>query len=351
MRKKSRRILFPLLLLVYALLLIITFSGAVAPFLDVAVLGLVQFIPVGLAFLLPLHLLALLYFLRRSRLMALGALLAIACCLWVGTKDIRWQQPTPPIDEQHLSVVSFNVRSFQYHLTRVDSVVHLLKSLNPDIVCLQEFRNQSMGESLDTDQYLARELGMEHYRFVALPIHIHGAIIFSKYPILGIDTLYVSRNEVNSGFLATLNTPMGKVGVANLHMSSFGLESEMKKNPGWRERFRIIPARMETVLRRQQKRVDAVMEKTRTYPYPLIIAADMNSAPHTRITSQFATHLNDSFLEQGDGLGWTYPLLGPFMVRIDYLFSSSEFDVLSHNVIASGLSDHYPIQAKYRLQP
>lgn len=349
MRKRNKSLFFRILLLVYIFLLLGTLAGGLAPYLDVSVLGYVQFLPVGLSFLIPLHLLAAWSY-RGSRWLLLAALLGLGVSVWVGMKDYR-PGSSDPIPEGDLTVVSFNVRTFEYQNARVDEAAELIRSLEPDVVCLQEFRNHPINEEEKADSYLARKLGMKYYRFVTLPVHIHGAVIFSRFPILKIDTLYVSAKEINSGILATLALPTGKVGVANLHLSSFHLEGEMKENPSWKEKVKNIPVRLTKVLKLQQQKVELVNERTRHYPYPLVIAADMNSAPHTRITTRLSNRFEDSFIKKGKGLGWTYPLLGPLGVRIDYLFSSSELEILNHRVVPSDVSDHYPIVATYRLVP
>lgn len=350
MKKKNRGFFSSILLLVYIFLLLLTFAGAIAPFLDVSIIAIIQFMPVGISFLIPVHLFASWFWGRESRSILVWALIAFGLSIWVGHKDFRLPQKDQSLTG-NLTVVSFNVRTFEYQTARVDEAADLLKAMRPDVVCLQEFRNHQVTNDEKADSYLAKKLGMEYFEFVTLPIHIHGAAIFSKYPILNIDTLYISRKEINSGILATIQTPSGKVGVANLHMSSYNMEGLLNEHPEWKDRLLNLPLRFGKTLRLQQEQVNVVLNKIKTYPYPLVIAADMNSAPHTRIASQFSQRMTDSFIKQGSGIGWTYPLLGPLGVRIDYQFSSPELEVLTHHVIRSDVSDHYPIVATYVLQP
>ncbi|GEM_PF-2286339 len=350
MKQKNSGLFFSLFLLVYILLLLLSFVGALAPFIDVSLVAIIQFLPVGIAFLIPAHLFAIFYFARHSRFLVLLALLVLGACIWVGHKDIRIPTDEHPSNGD-LSVVSFNVRTFEYQTAKVDSTAKLLQSMNADVVCMQEFRNHNIGEDQKADSYLAQKLGLKYYKFIALPVHIHGVVIFSRYPILSIDTLYISAKGINSGILMTLQSPKGKIGIANLHLSSFNIEGEMKEHEGWRDRLLNIPGRLAKVIKSQQEKVNIVQRKIKDYPYPLVIAADMNSAPHTRITSQFSNQMNDSFTQKGKGIGWTYPLLGPLGVRIDYLFSSPELTILKHDVIPSSISDHYPIVASYLWEP
>ena len=56
-------------------------------------------------------------------------------------------------------------------------------------------------------------------------------------------------------------------------------------------------------------------------------------------------------MKAGHGIGFSYPLLGPYGLRIDYQFASKELEVVSHDVIQKDVSDHYPLVVCYRLNP
>jgi endonuclease/exonuclease/phosphatase (EEP) superfamily protein YafD len=82
----------------------------------------------------------------------------------------------------------------------------------------------------------------------------------------------------------------------------------------------------------------------------VILAADLNTVPHTRIACQLTQKYTDSFSKKGRGLGWTFMLADRLGVRIDYLLSSNDLVVTRHQVIkeTKGVSDHFPILGCYR---
>lgn len=349
MKVRTKGFFFYLVLVLYVLIGLLTVGGLVAPYFPVHVFPEIQFAPIFSVFLLPAHVIVLLYLGRYSRKWIFISLLLMATSIWIGLQDYNWN--TKQAEQPNtLRVVSFNVRTFNYKLSNVDSVALLLKTLNPDVVCLQEFRNNKLADGKRAQEYLAKALGLPYHTFTRLPIHIQGGVIFSRYPITQIDTLYMSKDEINSGILVTLKTPQGLIGVANAHMSSYRLEGTIKGHNTWKSRIKAIWRQSREVLLLQQQKTDAILAKTLPYEPPLILAADMNSVAHTRITSQFKREMFDSFVVAGDGFGWTFPLLGDIGLRIDYQFLTEEWEVLEHRIIPSTISDHYPVLGVYRLK-
>jgi endonuclease/exonuclease/phosphatase (EEP) superfamily protein YafD len=349
MKLRTKRFFFLLITLLYLCTGLLTLIGFLAPFFTVYLLSSFQFTPIAAMYLLPVHLAALLYCGWKIPRWGLIPLLFLTLSCIVLLEDYNWQSPESN-QENGLRVVSFNVRTFSYNLSNVDSVAHLLQSLQPDVVCLQEFRNNQLADSLRAMEYLSRALDLPYYRFTLLPVHIQGGAIFSRYPIEGVDTLFMSADEINSGVIATLSTPAGKIGIANIHMSSFRVEGTLKRYSRWIDKLRAVRYQAQTTLRRQQEKVNAILEKTESYPHPLILTADMNAVAHTRITTQLTRHFRDSFCLKGQGLGWSYPLIGKAGLRIDYQLISQEWDVLDLKVITSPISDHYPLLGVYRLK-
>lgn len=349
MARKSKRSNLIFWRIIYFILITIAIAGAIAPYISVSTLPLLQFIPIALIYLIPFLLLFYFVFRRKASWLSRMGILALALCAIIATKDFQLSIPSKDQPES-FSVVSYNVRNFSYDHKEVEAIGALLQKLDADIVCLQEFRNHTFPDNVKAEKYLAETLGLQYYRFVTLPIHIHGTAIFSRFPIEAVDTLFMSKKETNSGILLTLNSPSGKIGIANLHMSSYRISGVMDKKMGWQSMIKYVPQQMTKVLQQQQQQVNQVKEKLEAYPHPLILAADLNSTPHTRISQQFNQYWKDSFRKKGTGIGWTYPIKKWMGMRIDYQFASKKLDILSHEVIHEKISDHYPIKATYRLK-
>jgi vancomycin resistance protein VanJ len=351
MTNKPKGIPFYILTSLYAFVVAITAMGLVAPWVDVHLLSPIQLIPSFVVFTIPLHLLAAVFYARKSLKWCLVSLLSIAGCIWIGNKDIKQKNQENLSETDALKVVSFNVSTFDYKPEKIDSVANLLNSLSSDVIALQEFREHKLPGGKESVRYLKGLLQMPHARFVHLPAHKHGSIIFSRYPIVKVDTLFLPQKEINTGVLVTIESPMGKIGIGNIHLSSFQFAQTLDKYDNWKEKLSAVYQRTRVVLPLQQQKVNQILLKTKDYPYPMVISGDFNTSPHTRIASQFRERFQDSFLKAGTGIGWTYPILGPAGLRIDYQYASSELTILDHQVIKSEVSDHYPILATYRLEP
>jgi endonuclease/exonuclease/phosphatase family metal-dependent hydrolase len=68
----------------------------------------------------------------------------------------------------------------------------------------------------------------------------------------------------------------------------------------------------------------------------------LNDTPFSYAYHTLSYGLKDSFSERGSGFGITYngPIPG---LRIDYILTSPQINIHSHDVLSSTLSDHYPV--------
>ena len=102
-----------------------------------------------------------------------------------------------PLDsrgEPNLHVISYNVETFGYDSGNAQRIANFLRARNPDVIALQEFRNQewAMDKRLSSFSRGPRDA---HYRFEHRRENIHGVVIFSKYPIEQVDILYMPKEE------------------------------------------------------------------------------------------------------------------------------------------------------------
>ncbi|GAB4426810.1 MAG: hypothetical protein OHK0039_44930 [Bacteroidia bacterium] len=349
MKTRSRRWRLRLLAILYVPLWVATLLGWLAPWIPPTALPLAQLLVVAVPALLPVHLLYL-WVLRRYRNALLPVLSAVLASGWVLLQDLRWTG-ADTLHPPQLRVLSYNVATFDYNPAHIARTAALIRAAQPDVVALQEFRNQPLEDGSSALDYLAAELRMPYYRFIHLPIHIHGTATFSRYPIDAVDTLYLPRREINSGTLLTLDTPAGKVGLANIHLSSYNISKLMQEDAAWQDRPRTLYGNAARVLALQQQRVETILQKTYDFPYPLILAGDFNAVPHSGIMQQVAARYTDTFVRRGQGWGWTFPVWWRLGLRIDYQFCSAGLRPVSHRVIHEGVSDHLPLLVGYVAEP
>lgn len=346
---KAKRWRKRLLIFVVAIATIGSIAAALSPWIPVGVFPELQFISLFLPFSLPLW---IYWIWRMGKLFGWkGCLLpipAVLICLWIGARDFASSSPKKT-DTPAISVLSFNVGTFNFDPDNIHLVGELVKKYQPDIVVMQEFRNQDAGDGRTAMRYISTLCELPYNDFVHLPYHVHGAAIFSKYPITGVDTLFLPEDEINSGILTTLDTDFGPVAVANVHLTSFHIRAIVENEPRLSDKLEGVRTRAKEAIVLQQNKVDAILTHLENFQHPVIIAGDFNATPHSRIVSQISSTYKDSFLESGNGNGWSFKVAGPLGIRIDYQFASHNLRSVSHQVIKEEISDHFPLLVSYQL--
>ena len=99
----------------------------------------------------------------------------------------------------------------------------------------------------------------------------------------------------------------------------------------------------------RQYQTDLLVELIKSTPYKTILCGDFNDTPNSYTYHQIHKYLNDSFMETGNGFGFTFKELP--LLRIDYMFHSSNIKATYFTVKREqGMSDHDYIVGKFRLK-
>ncbi len=247
--------------------------------------------------------------------------------------------------EDTFSIMSFNARSFNYSkLLDIENVEELIYDFvsekDPDIVCFQETlyalkRNKALS------QY--------KYKFVDFVYGKHSGkviqAIYSKFPILNIDSISFPRSA-NNAIFADILIHSDTVRVYNVHLQSFKIDPELYAIQN--EETSKLFGRLSYAMRKQYEQADLVRKNMYETNYNKIVLGDFNNTQYSNIYKAIKRDMTDTFLEKGSRFGRTYDLMG-FPLRIDYILADPEFEVLSHQNFEVKLSDHYPIMATLKL--
>lgn len=271
--------------------------------------------------------------------------------------------------ENSIKVMSYNVRLFDLYnwhnksgkTTRVE-IFNLIHSESPDILCLQDYYSGA-GKQADFADSISKQSGYK-YRSVELfnkkaKVLSYGLAIFSKYPIIGTQKLEFPNSKVN--FCQSCDVIIGKdtVRIMNLHFESvkFGKEdynfvNEITAVPAPNEKLkkgsRAILSKMKHAFIKRAVQSETVAEFIRNSPYPVILAGDFNDTPVSYSYREIANELDDTFVDEGKGLGQTHAQVLP-MLRIDYIFHSKALQTIEHKTIDKDYSDHFPVVARFIL--
>ncbi|MGB3619554.1 MAG: endonuclease/exonuclease/phosphatase family protein [Catalinimonas sp.] len=297
------------------------------------------------------------YALRRRRWPALifGALLLLNVPYALSTYGLRNAAPSDPGE---LKVVSYNVKMFDRqsmpsltHEGVVGAQIDWLRSLDADIICLQEFYSFSGEEVYNTLEKL-RRAGYPHVAFHPHVIswsgkvpHYYGVIILSRHPIARSGEVAVKTYGSNQIIFADVVTPVDTVRCFGVHLQSYNVRSEQERNT-WQhlyERFR-------EGFSKRSVQVDVLLAQIERSPHPVMVCGDLNDTPYSYTYARLNGRLDDAFDAGGAGFGFTYPSARP-LVRIDNIFTDPVFECVRWEVTdRPDFSDHLPVTATLRWQ-
>ena len=265
----------------------------------------------------------------------------------------------PDASSAPLTLLTFNAPSVWPAATpeRPAQMARLVEGTRPDIVGLQEASVAWYDEEplVRSDAYvsiLQDSLGFstarpENAAWTQQPV-------FSKPEIVHATRLplYSSGARPSHAIRARIRWQGGDFVLYNVHLRTFG-----EKKP-WEEMHALLFGG-ENILRyvrqyraayriraREAERIIAMIDEE---TLPVILCGDMNSTPNNRVYRTLSSRLRDAFAEAGEGWGMTYHARLP-AVRIDYVFVSEEWEVVSARVRKARLSDHLPLLVTMRLR-
>ena len=217
---------------------------------------------------------------------------------------------------------------------QLDSIVKIIKAVNPDILCLQE-----MGFSDIADSLLEPLKPMPH----SLSRVNLSPAIYSRYPIIKASRMDTLKNFVWADIVIKKDkNNEDTIRVFNNHLHSTAIrrdDSNYIENHEYLEgdslgKVHSMVKRLTENNRVRAEQADTLAALVAASPYPVIVCGDFNDTPVSYTYRTVARKLNDPYRKVGRGYSHTYR--GFFdMLRIDYIFYSDEFEALSYEVVDS----------------
>ena len=229
-----------------------------------------------------------------------------------------------------LTVMSFNTQHCMNYRTgkiEFDTFADEIRSYNPDIVGLNEIRDQGEAEDYQAQaKILAEKLGYHFYFAKAIDVkgpNPYGNAILSRFPIVSAQTIPVPDPEppAYEGYYETrclLKAQIDICGGLNVCVMHFGL------NPDEQELAVKVAA------------ANISDEKC-------ILMGDFNLTPENDVILPIRERLFDTAELFKEEL-LSYPSDEP-TIKIDYIFTSRDIRVLEADIPADVVSDHRPYVA------
>lgn len=334
-----------------------------------------EFWPAGfVAFSLPaalaLNFLFLLYWaLRRSWVVLLPlAVLLLGWNYYARLVSFNFGDKEAPAGAKTLQVLTYNTHMFNAYLANKKSeppssaeMIDWIATHPADVYCLQEFYSKRHSNVYNTISRIG--VRYDKYRFFSVANVDRekgdiGVVIFSKYPILNKGLINFDMSSPNRVIWIDINVKGDTIRIYNAHLQSMSIKSEDIENTyyaiGNEESFkkegRNVARRLRKGFIARGHQVELLLEQIKNSPYPVIVCGDFNDIPFSYTYSRLAEQLQNAFVEAGTGVGATYNGPLPFL-RIDNQFYSAGLQAYDYEThYEMGLSDHFPVSAKYVLE-
>jgi len=321
--------------IVFAVLLALSYLSSYISPKTFSILALVNF---GIPLLWVVNLgFALLWILKLKKYFVLSLL--VLALGWFQLKNLFVFSNSNKDSNQTFSVMSYNVMQFfsknDAKATTINSIKTFIKDENPNIICLQEFKNTEINQ-------------LKNYRYKAFDVNktVLQSAIFSRYEIVN-SKHFDFKNSGNSAIFADIVINTDTVRIFSTHFQSLNLKPDLKtiqEEP--KER---LVKRLEQVFKQQLNQFSLIENDIKNSPYPVVFCTDLNNTALSYLYRRLINlNLKDSFLESGQFYGNTYNF-GVFPVRIDMILISDKLESTSFKNYKVDYSDHYPVMAKIAL--
>jgi endonuclease/exonuclease/phosphatase family metal-dependent hydrolase len=262
-----------------------------------------------------------------------------------------------------IRIMSYNVQLFKFYDWKKnekmrDRIMNFIEDTPADIYCFQEYF-QTRDDEFTTTAYLKKILPDHHMHFEAGVVKLenqeYGLATFSKYPIIESGHLLIdsTQNRTNLVIYTDLLIKQDTIRVYNVHLASNHLNTNevdtlMKTNGKSVSVAKKWVKKLKNGYKRRYGQINILSEHLEKCKYPCIIAGDFNDVPISYTYRKMNAKFIDSFTEAGNGIGATYNGNLP-LLRIDYIFHSSQFRCKRFKVHSVQVTDHYPVVADLHL--
>ncbi|MBQ8520351.1 MAG: endonuclease/exonuclease/phosphatase family protein [Bacteroides sp.] len=217
-----------------------------------------------------------------------------------------------------LTLVSWNVTNFHISADTLQAAAAYLRSLQPDIICLQEVPHNNL---LRWDSIRAAFPEHRYSYKNRRDDEVLNLGVLSKYPLSEVRTWYFAHSYNKMADLR-VSTPQGTFRLWNVHLQTTGSPDRFADNARQRNR--------QASLLRQQTESDSL---------PALICGDFNDTPSSYAYRLLKQGRSDAYRERGQQFTGSYQPMGKW-VRIDYLLCPDRLRVLRYDLLPNTWSDH-----------
>ena len=274
----------------------------------------------------------------------------------------KWQSQK---DSNTLRILTWNVRGFinpqvinKTEKEQRKPLLQLISRYNPDILCIQEYRNIENSvhagcarKELDSMGYRYQYFSNDSIFHLRNMTFQSGVVLYSKYAFTDSNrTLIFSANEKEHLISADISWQGKKLRLFTAHLLSYAFfKDTLHTGESGENIYRVsyhhkrsIFSKLVHIEQTHEQQVNIIRNAIQQSPYPVVYCGDINATPASYTYRFLRGDLQDAFLQKGSGIGNTFSELLPTL-RIDMCFPAKEFSVLQCTTVHEKLSDHYPV--------
>lgn len=345
-----------IIILAYILLAILTIIAHFSAVSHPAEYPITSYLGLFLPSLLLINLGFLIYWLIRKSKLFFISLITIGLNYSYLAKIIQFNSEKEKT-ERDITFVSYNVHGFNKDGMGITqrNILNYLTEKEADILCFQEFYPN---KHFTTDSLFQL---FKAYPYHLLPKQKTGGIdiaLFSKYPIE--KSQYIPfENSTNSALWADITVKGKTLRVYNLHLETtdvskyrHNISNEKKASNAGEKRVLIVQMNKRIISKsiqrvKQAEKIQQIIEKKTR---PTVLCGDFNDTPASYTYTILKKDLIDGFRTNGYGYGGTYRGL-LHLLRIDYIFYSTDFEGISYASPNLIYSDHKPVIMRLHFKP
>jgi endonuclease/exonuclease/phosphatase family metal-dependent hydrolase len=330
-----------------------------APVTDPKKLWIVAFFGLAYPPILLANVIMIAYWALRKSKFILISVTGILCGFGVLKNNIGLHLTSSNVKPANaLRILTYNVHDFKKHepggeKSTKHEILDIIGTQQPDIVCMQEYFTHIRGKYAMSDS-VKKIMGTQNYYFEKFWGNEErgvGMAMFSKFPIVAKGLIQLTTlDNVNQCLYMDIkrNGRIFRVYTVHLQSIKFGpsdykyIDTVTKSGKADISSTLRLGAKLKRAFLKRSEQVAKIKNHAHQCPYPYIITGDFNDTPSSYAVNLMAKGLKNAFHEKGSGLGRTYN--GDFPnYQIDYVMTTSHFDVAGYRIIEKKLSDHYPV--------
>jgi endonuclease/exonuclease/phosphatase family metal-dependent hydrolase len=229
-----------------------------------------------------------------------------------------------------------------------------------DIICLQEFFHSPDSQFYNNIREI-QAFGYPYFFFSYDPDgqdQYIGSVIFSKYPIIDTGIVRYFRPSMPEALIhADIQVENDTIRVFTTHLQSvqfrkvdYDAIDEIKTaQDSIIANSKTVLSKMRTAMRFRSAQADVAKQIMEDSPYPTVFCGDLNDIPNSYTYFTIRGKMQDAFLKKGFGIGRTFSSLAPTL-RIDYVFTDQNFEIMQFTRVVKNLSDHYLLLTDLKLK-